>query len=576
MSFSSTDKPRSGGKAIAAVWIFLSTLLAILPLLSRGNSFGHDFDFHLLSWMETAKNWHQGVPYPHWLESANYGAGEPRFIFYPPATWMLGAVLGSLTSWTAAPMLFIFCSLFFSGLSLYLLARHWMPEGAAIFAACLYTANPYALFNVYERSAYGEVMAGVWMPLLLLFALRRPNSIAPLALVTAAIWLTNAPAAVVAGYSLGVVAVVAALVERKWWPLTRAALGTALGMGVASFYLVPAAYERRWVKINRLLNPDLRPEDSFLFRHGRSAFHAEVVRTASWIAVAMLVSTAIVFVVCWMNRKSSAEKRLVVSCFALTVAITFLLLPWSAWVWRVAPEMPFLQFPWRWLLMQAVVLTVMMGLAVANTRLCWNRLVPGFVAIVILAAVVGVGNRFFFQGEDEDDTFSSQVANFDSGHGVEGTDEYTPVNAFNPAIQKQLPMVRLLDSPIAETASTDHGINPTYVPGAVSSSIHVTVYRWRAENKIVQVETPSAGFAVLRLVDYPGWKVLVNSSEQTARPQRKDGLIVVAVPQGTARIEIVWRRTPDAIVGSAISIVSIFLLLPVALLERRKESEARV
>lgn len=577
MSFSSAEKPERGSVAIAATWIFLSAMVAILPLLKRGNSFGHDFDFHLLSWMETAKSWQQGVVYPHWLESANYGAGEPRFIFYPPATWALGALLGSMTSWAAAPTLLIFCSLFFSGMSLYFLARRCMEEGLAIFAACLYAANPYALFNAYERSAYGELMAGVWLPLILLFALRRQNSIAPLALVTAAIWLTNAPAAVIAGYSIVVVAAVAALVERKWWPVRRAALGTAFGMGMAAFYLFPAAYERRWVKINRLFNPDLRPEDSFLFRHGRSAFHAEVVRTASWIAVAILALTAVALAALWwMHRKVPAEKRLVLSFFALTVAITFLLLPWSAWAWRVAPEMRYLQFPWRWLLVQCVVTTVLVGLAVSNSRLSWNRLIPGVAAIVILSVAVSVGNRFFFQEEDEDDTFASQIANFRSGAGVEGTDEYTPVDGYNPAIQKRLPMVRLLASPTAETASIDHGINPVYVASNENLPGKIMVDRWRAENKIVHVDAPSAGFVVLRLMNYPGWRVLVNSSEHTARPQRKDGLIVVAVPQGTSRIEIAWRRTGDVFAGRIISILSVFLLLPVAVLERRKELEARV
>jgi len=159
---------------------------------------------------------------------------------------------------------------------------------------------------------------------------------------------------------------------------------------------------------------------------------------------------------------------------------------------------------------------------------------------------------------------------------VEGTDEYTPANGFNPAIQKKLPILRLLTSPTAETASVDHGINPTYVPGAESLPVKVTVNRWQAESKIVYVDAPSSGFAVLRLMDYPGWNVLVNSSRQTARPQRKDGLIVVAVPQGSSRIEVAWRPTRDVIVGRVISIVCVFLLLPIAVMERRKESEARV
>ena len=44
--------------------------------------------------------------YPHWVASANYGAGEPRFVFYPPLSWMLGAMLGVMLPWTWTPIAF--------------------------------------------------------------------------------------------------------------------------------------------------------------------------------------------------------------------------------------------------------------------------------------------------------------------------------------------------------------------------------------------------------------------------------------------------------------------------------------
>ena len=91
-----TDRgpPQPALLSSAPLIIFLAAFVAIVPQLIRGNSCGHDFDVHLVSWLDCVNAWHHGIPYPHWAPSPNYGAGEPRFVFYPPLTWMLGAALG--------------------------------------------------------------------------------------------------------------------------------------------------------------------------------------------------------------------------------------------------------------------------------------------------------------------------------------------------------------------------------------------------------------------------------------------------------------------------------------------------
>ena len=81
-----------------------------MPQLIRGNSCGHDFDVHLVSWLDCVNAWRHGIPYPHWTPSPNYGAGEPRFVFYPPLTWMLGAALGLILPWHLAPIALTFSS----------------------------------------------------------------------------------------------------------------------------------------------------------------------------------------------------------------------------------------------------------------------------------------------------------------------------------------------------------------------------------------------------------------------------------------------------------------------------------
>ena len=144
---------------------------------------------------------------------ANHGFGEPRFIFYPPASWMLGAALGAVLPWKMVPGVYVWIVLTLAGCSMFLLARHWLPWKDAIFAAALYSANPYHLVIVYWRSAYAELLGAVLLPLLVLCVLRSTEKgrkiILPLTLIVAAAWLTNLPSAVMLNYSLALLLLVA-------------------------------------------------------------------------------------------------------------------------------------------------------------------------------------------------------------------------------------------------------------------------------------------------------------------------------------------------------------------------------
>src|SRR5712672_643040 len=145
----------------------LAAFLATIPLLINGCSCGHDFDFHLLNWLEAARQFTQGNPHPHWAYTPAYNAGEPRFVFYPPLSWTLGAILGLLFPWPWTPILYTWLALTAAGFALHRLARDFATPTAALIAAMVYTVNPYMLFTAYERTAYAELLAAAFIPLLL-------------------------------------------------------------------------------------------------------------------------------------------------------------------------------------------------------------------------------------------------------------------------------------------------------------------------------------------------------------------------------------------------------------------------
>lgn len=555
-------------RALSVTALLVTTLAATAVLLVRGPSCGHDFDFHFVSWLEVARAWHAGLFYPHWATSANFGAGEPRFIFYPPGSWMLGSALGLIFGWHAAPWLFTAICLFSAGLAMRQFAEPWLSPVGATAAACLYIANPYMLFVAYERTAYGELVAAALVPLLLSFAVRPLPPIVALAATISGIWLVNAPSGVMACYALLWIALLRLASERSWRAPLRMAVATAIGLILAGFYLVPAAYQERWVEIARAIGPDMRFQDSFLFHRSGEPFHDAVLHSASVIAC-VLLAIAFASIAAW---RDALRQRSLLWLASFVPLILLLLLPVSGWLWRFTPQLAYLQFPWRWLLVLAPVAALF--IAGSLSRYTRGTMLP-VLAVAVCTFSIVFCTRPFHQYCDEEDNVSAQLTRMHDGDGQEGTDEYTPRDDDNAEIVQDMPEVRVLVTPRAEEPDSGKVQNPEYQADA-SAERHatVTVTQWSSEHRDVLIDTPAAGYAVFRLMDYPAWTIRRDDALLLQSLRRDDGLITIAVPQGRSRVDIRWRTTPDIWIGRAVSLLGICIFAGIWYRERRTRAFA--
>jgi hypothetical protein len=195
---------------------------------------------------------------------------------------------------------------------------------------------------------------------------------------------------------------------------------------------------------------------------------------------------------------------------------------------------------------------------------------------IIVAMTIG-GAILFFQPCDDEDAVAAQVAGFRLGQGTEGTDEYTPVGADNTAIQQQLPLVRVLRAAQDDTADSTQVDNPQWRAGdAGTIPAKVESNRKNGEHWEVSVVTPEAGYAVLRLMDYPAWRVTVDGKPAPGRLLREDGLMAVPVTAGSHVIEVKWIATRDVIAGRGVSAIALVALGVVGGLERKWRRGSRV
>jgi 6-pyruvoyl-tetrahydropterin synthase related domain len=539
---------RGGSLFFLPLLIILSTAFAVvLPWLFLGIPSGHDFEFHVNSWMEVLGQWRQGIVYPRWAALAHFGYGEARFIFYPPFSWLLGALLGAVLPWKLAPAAFALVALTLSGCSMFRLARQYLSRGDAVFAAALYAANPYHLVIVYWRSAFAELLAAALLPLLWLQVLqveeRGRRVVVPLALLVAAAWLTNAPAAVMVNYSLALLITTVAILKRSPEVLLYGAAAAILGATLAALYVLPAAYEQKWVEIAQVLAPGVRPQDNFLFTILEDVDHNRFNFLVSLVAAMQMVALAGAALLTRARRQELPQLGWTATTWALCSAL--LMFSFTFFLWEHLPKLRFVQLPWRWLLCLNVPFALVITLA--WWRLTARVLLSATLLFVLLFTWHRVQAPWWDTAADINETFDNQQA----GRGYEGTDEYVPAGADPYEIDKQAHRVSF------------EGVGYS----------RIEVKDWGAESKFFIADVTSPGTLVLRLFNYPAWRLEVNGHSVASQTREVTGQLMIPLKAGQNQVRIRFIRTWDRTLGGIISALAALFVLIVCLFFKNASSE---
>jgi hypothetical protein len=607
-------------KLTPLVLVPLAAVAALAPLLIHGVSCGQDMPFHLQSWLDAAAQLRHGH-YPQWAFTPAWNAGEPRFIFYPPISWLLGALLTTLLPISAVPVAYIFLALTASGFSMHHLAKHYVSAPTALLASAFYIANPYMLFCAFERTAFAELLAAAWIPLLFLAVLRPRPTIRGITLPIALLWLTNAPAAVMGCYTFALNAtlrVVLSLIQKPvilsgdsrskaqskypdalvspqplepfqpQTPLRLAitcTLGTILGLALPAFYLVPAAYERRFVQVAMAIIPNMRYQDNFLFTRTTDTPHNIVNHTASTLALTVLGFTVLAISALILTPRTNTEPRTPpqpalspipyplspVVLAVLTTVIAFLLVPVSSPIWEHLPNLAYLQFPWRLLTILSAVLAFTLALLLLNRitiRPSLRSTLYPLLSVLLPLALSFTAYNLYAQACDHPSLPTSIATLFRTGHGAPPTDEYTPNNADNDLLRTDNPgywLAATPNAPAPNTTPTFGELHPTLATDDTPIPDSQTFSTPAPHHITINPTAPT--YLILNLRDYPNWDVTgvgsdTESLEHYPQSQRDDGLLALSLPAGMRTIDIQWHPTLDQTLGlitSALALIGLTL-----------------
>jgi hypothetical protein len=231
----------------------------------------------------------------------------------------------------------------------------------------------------------------------------------------------------------------------------------------------------------------------------------------------------------------------------------------STAIWRILPELRFVQFPWRWLFPLCAAAALLVSFALAQSQR--HR---------ILLPVLGLGliavDATIVYAKQVNPRFVTEIAGqFQSGRGYTGLLEYTPLAGNGRVLPADAPVI----AP-SEPTSQQSGAPP---PG-------VYVELWSPERKVIDADVSQPTTIDLKLLAYPAWQATVNGKPVALQNDPHTGQLMMELPAGTSRTEIKFGQTWDRAVGEGISIgsgsgVALMALWQWIAVRRKRATESR-
>lgn len=545
--------------ACAAAW----PLLAEPGLLNTRGGGDSPFLLQRLHQLETAlRDGHFPV---RWMPDANYGYGYPFYNYYAPLSIYITAVFRfSGFSYVRAIQLAQLLGFITAAWGMFHLGQRYLKSDTAGFlAAVAYTVAPFHMVNVYVRGdSLAEFWAMAFYPLTILAAgaaVRQPSpsKIAWLALSYAALILSHNISALIFSPFL-----LLYILLHAWSRPRRVAPGAAffallLGLGLAAWFFVPALGEQSLAQLEPVTqgyfhySAHFRGQDlvqpSFWFDYnpdGRRAFSMGLVQT-----VTAVLGFVALFIFGWHRRASSAKDAAYFRAFPLFIAMTFIvatlmITPPSRPLWDHLPLLPFTQFPWRFLSVQAFAAALATA---ALAQLPARRLVVLLAGGLLIASSLGRLTTDHLLLADADVTAENlaQYEWFTGNIGSTVSAEYLP-----PTVQP-----RPYTSNWLKTGSRTA---ITCLAGEVTASEAVSL---RTTRQTWRITAAGAG-ATIRFptLFWPGWKGQVDGEAVEIRPSPGSGLIMLALPPGSHTVTLYLARTPIRLMAELLSLAAFLIV----------------
>lgn len=492
----------------------VAALLGILwPMLRPGFYVSDDGEWMVIRLSAFYQSLADGQLPVRFLGRLNNSYGYPVASFLYPGFLYIGSLLHLVGfSFVSSVKLIMAFSVVGAAILLYVPLRRSYTWISSLLGTLSFIASPYLLYDLYKRGSVGEVLAFL------------PASAGIYSIITNKRWLFSLSVAslIVSHNTLAVLFIgvllmfiIGARRQQFLWSLL-------VGVGLASFFWIPALVEKRYVRFDLVNVSDPR---AYMLQ-GKNFW---MIGIASVIAACILLFT-----------KGKKIDRVTLTALVLYGISTLLALPVSSIVWLVRPLSAIVQFPFRFLAIG--VLVSPWFVAAAADRL--KRHIAEVAAILVLILAVPVWNQL------------TTISFVTREKGYYETNEGTTTVA-----DEYLPRWVYLKR-------SDHAPDRLVFEKGRGRIVYEYLNTQRVVASIDALEE-----SVLRFhtIYYPGWGITIDGKPVPVTYENPHGFMEVSVPAGTHKVEAEFRETVSRFFADVVSVGS-FVVWGILLLKGMKRS----